>query len=168
MMNPGSSRPADVNYVPAHFTVDKVVSGSWEKEVVATRPDNAQYQIMRLMLLKGWGHVRVINLSDLCNGNSGSFSHDFSKAKGLDSSCPHSLTHPGQQKELQSLCLGAPMVIAAWGFNPVLRDVAEAFISVGTPLRGLALDYPYYRYPSPYRKDQKLKWLQLMLEELES
>lgn len=69
MMNPGSSRPVDTDYVPKRHTVCEISSGDWEKHLVPTKPDNAQYQIMRLMLLKGWKHLRVVNLSDLRNHN---------------------------------------------------------------------------------------------------
>lgn len=167
MMNPGSSRPLDVDYVPKRHSVCEVTSNTWEKSLVPARPDNAQYQVMRLMLLKRWKHVRVLNLSDLRNGNSGDFSVDFAEAKKLDSSGPHSLTHPRRLQELQSCCAGSPLVIAAWGATEVLREAAESFLSK-IQVRGLSLHFPWYRYPSPYRKDQKIEWLRSALEELET
>lgn len=167
MMNPGSSRPVDADYVPKRHSVCEVTSGDWEKHLVPTRPDNAQYQIMRLMLLKGWKHVRVLNLSDLRNGNSGKFSLNFAEASELDSSSPHSLTHVRRLQELECCCADAPIVIAAWGTTDVLREAAESFLSK-MQVRGLSLDYPWYRYPSPYRKDQKIEWLRDALEELET
>jgi len=54
-----------------------------EKEIIPTKPDNAQYQIMRIMLLQKWEHVRVLNLSDLRNGNSGNFSIEYKELKKL-------------------------------------------------------------------------------------
>ena len=57
MMNPGSSRPLDKTYSPNLFSVDDIFSNNWKKEIVPTRPDNAQYQIMRLMLLNDWKYV---------------------------------------------------------------------------------------------------------------
>ena len=122
---------------------------------------------MRLMLLKGWKHVRVLNLSDLRNGNSRDFSADFAEARKLDSSNPHSLTHSHRLLQLKDFCAGSPLVIAAWGANEILREAAESFLSE-IPVHGLLLDHPWYRYPSPYRKDQKLEWLRRTLEELET
>lgn len=167
MMNPGSSRPLDSDYVPKQHSVVEITSNKWKKTLVPTRPDNAQYQLMRLMVLKGWKHVRVLNLSDLRNGNSGNFSTDFAQAKELDSSSPHSLTNSRRLLELESLCAGSPLVIAAWGASDVLREAAGSFLS-RIQVRGLSLDYPWYRYPSPYRKDQKIEWLRGALEELET
>jgi hypothetical protein len=167
MMNPGSSRPVDADYVPKRHSVWEVTSGDWKKHLVPTRPDNAQYQIMRLMLLKGWTYVRVLNLSDLRNGNSGNFSVDFAQASELDSSSPHSLTHVRRLQELESCCADSPIVIAAWGATEVLREAAGSFLSK-IKVRGLSMDYPWYRYPSPYRKDQKIEWLRNAREELEA
>ncbi len=167
MMNPGSSRPLDCAYIPRQHSVVDVTSNTWTKSLVSTRPDNAQYQVMRLMLLKGWKHVRILNLSDLRNGNSGDFSADFTAARKLDPCSPHSLTHYQRLQELKSLCAGTPLVIAAWGANEVLREAAESFLS-RVPVRGMSLNYPWYRYPSPYRKDQKIEWLMSALEELET
>ena len=81
MMNPGSSRPLDMSYIPKCYSVSDVLGGGWSRELIPARPDNAQYQLMRLMLLKKWKHVRVLNLSDLRNGNSGNFSVDFEDAQ---------------------------------------------------------------------------------------
>lgn len=166
MMNPGSSEPLDGHYRPKRFTPDEIMDGYWEKEIIPTQPDNAQYQIMRLMLLQEWEHVRVLNLSDLRNGNSGDFSMDFKEAAKLDLSCPHSLTHEGRHTELRESCSKSPIVIAAWGSTEVLREAANYFLGIIGNVRGLPLDEPWYRYPSPYKKEQKIDWLHKMHNEL--
>lgn len=168
MMNPGSSKPADPEYVPKQYSAQEITSESWEKEVVRTCPDNAQYQIMRLMLLRDWKRVKVLNLSDLRNGNSGGFSETFIEASSYDPSSPHSVTHPGRLGELLSHCSNSRLTIAAWGSTEVLREAARTFISKVPQVRGLELEHPWYRYPSPYRKDQKLDWLKCANEELET
>lgn len=63
MMNPGSSKPADKEYKPNIIVRASDVSRN--RHIVETIPDNAQYQIMRFMLLNGWSHARILNLSDL-------------------------------------------------------------------------------------------------------
>lgn len=166
MMNPGSSKPLNRDYKPKKFSPDEVMSDFWEKEIVLTRPDNAQYQIMRLMLLKEWKHVRVLNLSDLRNGNSGEFSTDYNDSKIIDPSTPHSLINSGRLSELKKYCSESALVIAAWGSAEVLREAAVSFLTEITNVRGLPLEEPWYRYPSPYKKDQKLDWLKRMHEEL--
>ncbi|ELA7328519.1 hypothetical protein Q9X94_004711 [Vibrio alginolyticus] len=166
MMNPGSSKPLNADYVPKAYSIDQIISSSWEKEIVPTRPDNAQYQIMRLMLLNKWKHVRVLNLSDLRNGNSGDFSIEFQKAEALDNSNPHSLTHKHRKRELEQYCSESKTVIVAWGSTAVLRESAETFLKQVPNVRGVPLENPWFRYPSPYNKQQKLDWLESMNVEL--
>ncbi|MDT3280688.1 hypothetical protein [Shewanella scandinavica] len=166
MMNPGSSRPLRSDYVPQKYSVKQIMSSSWDKEIIPTRPDNAQYQIMRLMLLNAWKHVRILNLSDLRNGNSGDFSIEFKKAEKLDGSNPHSLTHKDRSEELKQYCSESNAVIVAWGSTEVLRESAKTFLKEIQNVRGLPLESPWFRYPSPYKKDQKLNWLESMNVEL--
>jgi len=168
MMNPGSSKPLNPDYTPQKFSLDEIKSNSWKKDIIPTKPDNAQYQIMRMMLLKGWKHVRVLNLSDLRNGNSSKFSIEYKNAEILDPSNPHSLTHQDRNTELRNYCLKSPIVIAAWGSTEVLRESAQLFLHNIDNVQGLPLESPWYRYPSPYKKDQKLDWLECMYEDLET
>lgn len=166
MMNPGSSEPLSSDYVPQKYSIEQIIFSSWDKEIMPARPDNAQYQIMRLMLLNDWKRVRILNLSDLRNGNSGNFSIEFKKAEKLDGSNPHSLTHKGRRQELKQYCLESKTIIVAWGSTEVLRESAKIFLKEIQKVRGLPLETPWYRYPSLYRKDQKLNWLKSMNVEL--
>lgn len=166
MMNPGSSKPADSSYIPKKYSISQITSESWVKELIPTQPDPAQYQIMRLMLLKRWKHVRILNLSDLRNGNSGKFSIEFQKSLELDSSVPHSLLNKKRHVELLNYCSESRTVLAAWGTAEVLREFAEEFLRLVSNVEGLPLEKPWYRYPSPYRKDQKLDWLKAINEKL--
>lgn len=43
MMNPGSSTPLDINYAPQIFLPHEIMDDSWDKEIIPTKPDNAQY-----------------------------------------------------------------------------------------------------------------------------
>lgn len=160
MMNPGSSSPKDQNYIEKEFVPSEIRSSSWFKEVIPAKPDPAQYQIMRLMLLEGWNHVRILNLSDLCNGNSGSFSTDFSHYETLDSSNPHCITDIGRRTELNRYCSKVQYIVAAWGREKVLLKSAEDFLENFNTVSGISVGYPCYYYASPSRKDYKLKWLE--------
>ena len=170
MMNPGSSRPLDRAYIPKVVHANEI-SGPWEKEIIPTRPDNAQYQIMRIMLLQGWKHVRVINLSDLRNGNSGAFSRVFEQASLLDKTNPHCITHPGRRSELRKSIKTKDdgPVIAAWGSVEVLRDSANCIIDIAGNLIGMKSDdSPWYAYASPYMKTHKTVWLRNIIREVEN
>lgn len=161
MMNPGSSRPLDKEYSPELFSTDEIFSNKWKKDIIPTRPDNAQYQIMRLMLFNDWKYVKVLNLSDLRNGNSGEFSKEFERASIIDPSNPHCITHSKRRRELNEalrIKSGQP-IIAAWGSVGILKPAANDMIKLIPDLTGLKLEEPWYKYPSPYKKDQKLFWL---------
>ena len=165
MMNPGSSKPADKAYIPKEFQLHDIFASGWTKDIIETKPDNAQYQIMRLMEFKKWQYVRVLNLSDLRNGNSGKFYDDFVRASKIDASNPHSMFHAKRKKELnKSLNLkpDAP-VILGWGNEKFLCPLAEVALKSleGHAVVGISKsDNPFYfSYPSPYLKNQKLEWL---------
>jgi hypothetical protein len=171
MMNPGSLKPLEKNYKPGVFSLDEIFSPGWQKEIISTRPDNTQYQIMRLMEFKRWQYVRVLNLSDIRNGNSGKFYDDFSRAAKIDPTSPHSIFHPKRKKELKK-CLnvkpGGPVILGCGseGFWIPLAQAAlqslEAFTVVGVTKSNPCC----FSYPSPYLKEQKLQWLDKMSRKL--
>jgi hypothetical protein len=170
MMNPGSSRPLDSLYSPAEYTTNEILSGKWVKVFVSTRPDNAQYQIMRVMRIRNWKYVRVLNLSDLRNGNSGMFSLEFKNASNIDSSNPHCITHPNRINELTDATqtkMNVP-IIAAWGNTGVLLDSAKSFLDIHKSVIGIRSDElsTAFRYASPYLKEKKLQWLSGILSQL--
>ncbi len=164
MMNPGSSVPRDKKYCPIQYSLDDIFSRNWEKEIVPTRPDNAQYQIMRLMTLNDWKRVKVLNLSDLRNGNSGEFSKEFERAEAIDPSSPHCITNESRSAELNDLLTTKPngFVVAAWGSVDVLKGSAMKMIACQPTLLGIKLNVPWYKYASPRQKEQKLDWLMKM------
>ena len=73
MMNPGGSEPMKKSvenlytYKNINLLADSLKSGD---DIVKTKPDRTQYQIMRIMEWQQWSHVRVINLSDIRNPKS--------------------------------------------------------------------------------------------------
>ncbi len=164
MMNPGSSVPRDKNYSPILLSLDDIFSRNWEKEIIPTRPDNAQYQIMRLMILNDWKRVKILNLSDLRNGNSGEFCKEFERAGVIDSSNPHCITHESRRAELNNSLQTKSngFVLAAWGTVDVLKNSALKMIAYQPTLLGIKLNDPWYKYASPYKKEQKLEWLMKM------
>lgn len=160
MMNPGSSAPMDKNYVEDELLTSDIISSSWSKELIPTNPDPAQYQIMRLMLLEGWNHVRILNLSDLRNPKSSSFLDDFCRANNLDSSNPHCITDPRRRPELLKYCNDVPYIIAGWGREKVLYESAENFLNAIGSVSGIDVGYPNYYYPSPPFHKYKIHWLE--------
>lgn len=79
----------------------------------------------------------------------------------IDLSNPHCIVHIKRRNELtkEIRTKADNAVIAAWGSVEVLRNTATKLIELVPNLIGLKLDTPWYKYPSPYIKEQKLNWL---------
>jgi hypothetical protein len=157
MMNPGSSQP-----MPG-----RVNHGDFKP----TRPDNTQYQILRLMLLaqtqgRSWRHARVINLSDLRTPKSAEL---FDKLNRYSCDDRHSIFSSSRVEEL-SLALGpiATPVLRAWGLSPILRIMANRALSILNPhpFLGLSIDSISYRHPLPQRIDLQRAWLKQVFAQL--
>jgi hypothetical protein len=160
MMNPGSSVPLNKLYEPKTFSKEAYIKLK-KKEIVPTRPDNAQYQIMRLIEKNNWNFVRILNLSDLRNGNSGKFQTEFRNALKLDNTSPHCITHIERKRELiDSTESKSNKIIAAWGEIAELNESAESILRMDKIIIGLRKgETSNFRYASPYMKTQKVEWL---------
>lgn len=167
MMNPGSSIPLDKKYEPKIFSKVEYIKTK-TKEIIPTRPDNAQYQIMRLMEINKWNFVRILNLSDLRNGNSGKFQTEFRNAMKLDSSNPHCMTHIDRENELLECTKSKNnKIIAAWGNIAELKNSAAAILKLDKKIIGLKNGKaPNFRYASPYMKKHKVEWLTEIQKEI--
>ena len=160
MMNPGSSKPLD-HSVPLETREANVPGWNNHKSFILARPDATQYQIMRLMLLCAWSSVRVINLSDLRDGNSSKFRGVFCTAAKQDPSNPHCSTHPTRIAELDiAMESRSGVAIAAWGQIRELSSAARYMLERYPQLTGLSLDSrPYFRHARPMLKSAQLDWL---------
>ena len=168
MINPGSSAPLNKLYAPLTYSPKQYFKLK-QKEVIATKPDNAQYQIMRLMEKNKWNFVRIINLSDLRNGNSNKFKSEFKNAAEIDQNHPHCITHEERKKELfTAINSKSNKVIAAWGNIAELHDSANKLLRMNLEIIGLRKAHKHeYRYASPYLKKQKIEWLTEIQKQIE-
>lgn len=167
MMNPGSSVPLDKSYKPKTFSKEDY-NKLKAKEIIPTHPDNAQYQIMRLMETNNWNFVRILNLSDLRNGNSGKFQTEFRNAAMLDKTNPHCITHNERKEELiESINSKSNKVIAAWGEIAELNQSAQTILKLEKKIIGIRKgETSNFRYASPYMKSQKIDWLTQIQKEI--
>lgn len=154
MMNPGSSHPRDAAYMPRVVAGAKEIVGG--REMVEAIPDNAQYQIMRLMLLGGWRHARILNLSDVREGSSAAFMKVW---PALDES--HSIFSSGRRGELEAIVGTPERVLLAWSQDARLLPLARQAEAVMAhhPLLGLPRGEGLYAYPSPMLQAHKEAWL---------
>lgn len=123
MMNPGSSQPLeDIEY---QRTLGK--QSQIKQNLVATKPDTTQYQVMRIMSYMSWQHVRVINLSDLREAKSLLF---IKKFIGLEAEFSYDLHSIFAKKRREELTLAlkrktdAPL-IKGWGISDKLDPLIE-------------------------------------------
>ena len=155
MMNPGSSKPASNSYKPIVICRPSDIAN--KRWIVEAKPDNAQYQIMRFMLINGWSHARILNLSDLRQAKSAVFMKTWPKF-----SESHSIFSKSRKDSLTKL-IGEPQkILLAWSQEEALLPLAKmASKSVSTyKTVGLSRGEDLYAYPSPLLQKHKEAWLE--------
>lgn len=171
MMNPGSSHPKDLSYIPGAIEYPQA-GGSMRKELVLTQPDNTQYQVMRIAVSKGWNHIRVLNLSDLRDPKSGSFVQKTEALSGIMGGHTHSMFCAERTGECaRSLRRKSDTpILLGWGQVPGLVPLAEQCLRriAGESTRTVPSSvHPVLNaHPSPMLQAKKLQWLENMLHAL--
>lgn len=146
MMNPGGSEPvSDIEQVRG-------------QGLVPAKPDDTQFQIMRLMNVMTWNTVEIINLSDYRATKSKSL---FSVYSSLPPE--HTIFHPSRLAELEGI-LHPRLIIAAWGLSSDLDPLSDAAIksvtSIGKKLIGLkGSSVTGYLHPQPFSTPKQQKWI---------
>ncbi|WP_019415072.1 hypothetical protein [Paenisporosarcina sp. TG20] len=157
MFNPGSCKP----------TLD-VHSGEWTESM----PDKTQFQLMRLMEHMAWNEMKIVNLSDLCEGN-------FTEFVGLLKRCDykgiaHSRFVSNPESEWSKVISGADRLLYGWGEKSEAKELANVYglsdadnmvalhgkkpIAVWDPVRG------YPKHPFPFIPKNREAWLEEMVE----
>ncbi|HEU4622178.1 MAG TPA: hypothetical protein VFS42_08125 [Burkholderiaceae bacterium] len=161
MMNPGSSAPRP-----------GFEGREWTNQLVPAKPDAVQYQVMRLMGLARWTHVRVVNLADIRAAKSadlyaliesGASEHDL----GAIFANANAAVTPDVAR--------AEHVVCAWGLDrrlaPLARQ-AQAWIDAsGATTMGWRADadFPAWRYPKPVGNwNLAVEWLERVSGQLTS
>jgi hypothetical protein len=129
MMNPGSSSPKDKNWEPLDYDIDQMGEMALSNCLVKAKPDVTQYQVMRVMNYKNWGHVRVLNLSDIREPKSKVF---FKKCAdyGTEENI-HSIFSDKRINELKAAInvdIAAPIILA-WGNDLQLIQLSKGCLN---------------------------------------
>lgn len=168
MMNPGSSRPlVEVNNRIRARAIHKLAIS-----LVPTKPDTTQYQVMRLMRVRQWRHVRVLNLSDLRSAKSAEFIKLFQRLEQDSDFDSHSIFSEARTDEL-SLKLPKSRktpVVLAWGLSEKLNPLIERCLARLHPNRnilGLLNEgtTDKYRHPLPSLQRDQRQWLEQMVRQ---
>ena len=172
MMNPGSSRPLDRTYQPRLVTNWQEIAQT--REWVATRPDNTQYQIMRIMLALGFKHGRVLNLSDLREPKSPVLFKKIATLDGVPGGGVHSIFCPERQDEFKKISGGdggkKRPVLVGWGRSGALIPLAKQALERldGFSIHGKAIDAEniLFAHPSPMLQRMKEQWVNMILAQM--
>ncbi len=170
MMNPGSSKPlVEVNNRIIARVIHKLAIS-----LVPTKPDTTQYQVMRLMHVRQWHHVRVLNLSDLRCSKSPEFIKKFQRLEKEEEFNSHSIFSEARRDELLIKLpkqKTTPLVLA-WGMSEKLNPLIDRCLARLPPkgkMKGLLEQGTTnkYRHPLPsLQKDQRV-WLEKMVQHFE-
>ncbi|NLK94542.1 MAG: hypothetical protein GX275_05035 [Clostridiales bacterium] len=161
MMNPGMSRPLDDNVKQPLVREKDILNNEIVNiPLVEAKPDSTQYQIMRVMEIKRWKHVRIINLSDIREPKSKIF-YDF--VRKTDNNL-HSIFDKRRAHELkQCISNRENKIIAAWGKDKSLDKLINLAISSELINERIGVnssdDKKHYSHGSPLLDTQKKQWL---------
>lgn len=152
MMNPGSSSPEDGN--DKNTVVSKAV------------PDPTQNQIMKVMDNCDFNYARILNLSDLREGNSKIFYSKLNDSKDI----PHSIFSDERIEDFKALFIKEIPIILAWGVNKKLETLATMAINriQTNNIFGLlkeGSDSAYY-HPLPRKYKEQEEWCKDIIEML--
>jgi hypothetical protein len=162
LVNPGSCNPKSLDLIPYINPIDK------EVPLVRAESDPTQWQIMRLMKLRAWKQVCIINLSDLCSGNLDNFKSLLDDAKRL-SYTYHSIFSKERSKELnQIIHANKGPFIVGWGtkgfIKPLVSKALQSHSSVQPFVGWQHNTKPFYYHPNQRLKKGKIEWLQRLNE----
>jgi len=159
MLNPGSCKP-----------ILAAQSGEWTE----ARPDKTQFQLMRLMERMSWDEMKIVNLSDVCEGNRPKFLALLKRSEigGI----VHSRFANNSVAKWSNIISSADRLLYGWGDQPEPKKMANAYglldfddmltsygkkpIAVWHPVKG------YPKHPNPWIPERCKAWLEDMVRVL--
>jgi len=172
MMNPGSSRPIEEGDTDSLLTMPLIED--FNKPLVLTQPDNTQYQLMRIMVSKGWKHIRILNISDIRDPKSPSFIARTKALDGIGAGAAHSLFSKVRKTEREQMLKrkpGAPFILG-WGQDAGLIPLATQCLSCIEGERIVTIpseNNPILTaHPSPMMQTKKEEWIENILAALQA
>jgi len=154
MMNPGSSKPLVSGVIQENWTPRK------KKVYSEAKPDNTQYQVMRLMDRLGFNHAAVLNLSDVRISQS----KDFYKKLASYKNDIHSIFSNKRKAELKKYLDGGTPIVKGWGLDKSLIPFAQIADNILNEYNshGYEKSAPLYRHPLPPNIHRQREWLDVL------
>jgi|SRR5690606_26546717 len=165
MMNPGSSKPKEIN--------EQITDDFLNKFVIA-HPDPTQYQIMRVMDNCNLNFAKIVNLSDIRNGSSNSF---YKMLANELKEINHSIFNEQNSQFLINYLNPKSIFILGWGVNKNLNNLSKLAVDkiekiFGKDLKLCGLNHPKnaygYYHPLPRTKKQQIDWVNKITEQIKS
>lgn len=164
LCNPGSCDPSMKEIVPVLDPRREVVP------FIKANSDPTQEQIMRLMKIKHWNLISIINLSDLCSGNLTDFKTKLKDAIN-HSFTYHSIFSNERENELKKLLQfnSSVQLIAGWGTDTSIKNIVKGVFQhkLINNLKGWRhKTYPFYYHPNPRIYESKKEWINQTLQSI--
>ena len=159
MLNPGSSRPLDNEYLETEILTTKIDQLN-NVSLINAKPDTTQYQIMRVMNELQFSYADIINLYDIREPKSGLL---FDNAKKGKLQTEASIFSDTRQSELSNYFKADTTVILAWGNAKPITEIEKNAIDKVSKLTKRVFTVRgndnIICHPSPQNHNFKLKWL---------
>lgn len=168
MMNPGGGKPKCSKYQCPIVKYDNIHNLN-QISLVEADPDKTQQQVMSVMKIKNWKHVRVINLSDYREPKSPIFFNFVKEAFLFDEDYIHSIFSKKRQDEFLRVfeVENNTTIITAWGVNTKLRNLIQLALQNNQIKRRIGYAKStnvkknnfYYYHPLPRSFDAQKRWV---------
>ncbi|KAB3525750.1 hypothetical protein [Alkaliphilus serpentinus] len=169
MMNPGSSKPEELNYHGEEIKADSFKMDFKKKVLVKAEPDDTQYFIQQIMLERKFKHSRILNLSDIRLVNSNQLNKRIRNFEKYTKNKVHSIFSLERRNELQfalNINKRTP-VILAWGRNDFRKKYAKMALEQVHSFNCFGINTTnkkeLYYHPSRHKD-----WVLKILEQLEN
>lgn len=160
MMNPGKCKPNDYKSVD----IEDLSIVSSNLEFKHSKDDHAQRVVMNLMDCQKWNHVRIFNLSDICNPKSGEHIENLKIIK----TDKHSIFSKKRIEEFKKLTKDDVPFILSWGRNAEEKNLAVMALERLADKRKIGIPFDdeqiFYRYIKPWKKSEQEKMVNKLSE----
>lgn len=164
MMNPGSSKPKNID--------ENNNNNDFLNKFVEVHPDPTQSQIKKIMDACKFEYAKIINLSDIRDGNSASF---YKKLRSDLSFLNHSIFSDNNEIYLKDYISPKSTFIFCWGVNKKLTPLTnlalfriEKLFGKNQQIYGLkhSKNQSGYYHPLPRTTDLQKKWVENIISQI--
>lgn len=168
VMNPGKSKPVDASYKIRNLKARNFESRQvLAIPLVPIKPDNTEYEIMKIMETNGLNCMKMIHLSDLREPKCELFYPKIESLGLSDKDNIHSIFSKERKEELEDVFSPSTnlMVILSWGVNNKLKNLITLATesdklknNIGYP-KNMKPENKFYYHPTVRLSKKETSWL---------